>query len=455
MALTVIGEDEYRGYWWLPGREDNRLSGTLEIADGRCELHLLGDFGREELDRTDRTVSWSLDLAEQERIVGVSTKGKPITLEGHQGAPHEVSLPGIPTSTYIRRLALVGKEFEANEAVAFDELEIEASDLNEWTRVSGFKPSIQMREDSEGGPLRFEELDVKFSGPEEMRFELARGDTATLTFRVNASGMSGGATRVSLEQEASLRLRSRRKMNFDDVATRTVQIRNLLSLAVGRPVSIRRVYGYIDGHNNPSGSPRPIQLFWDLPFNPEEPETPRPWHQMLFTLPEASPNLSSVLRKWLARQRRLAPVFDLFFGVRHNPGLTLEVRFLAYAQALETYDHRRRPKAGRIPLARRVETLLGSCRTVTRRLVDAGDLQAQFISNFVRTRNYYTHYTPGSETQAAHGVDLLLLSCQLEYLLEMLLLHDLGFACRDVDAIFERALRYADVEHFKRLASSP
>jgi hypothetical protein len=52
--------------------EDNRLSGTLEIADGRCELHLLGDFGREELDRTDRTVSWSLDLAEQERIVGVT-----------------------------------------------------------------------------------------------------------------------------------------------------------------------------------------------------------------------------------------------------------------------------------------------------------------------------------------------------------------------------------------------
>ena len=72
---------------------------------------------------------------------------------------------------------------------------------------------------------------------------------------------------------------------------------------------------------------------------------------MLFTLPEASPDISRVMRHWFAKQARLRPVFNLFFGTRYHPDMYLEVRFLAYAQAIETYDYRRRRKPGKKSLA--------------------------------------------------------------------------------------------------------
>ncbi len=58
-----------------------------------------------ELAETETEKTYSLALAEQPRIVGLSTGGEPITLEGHRVANHTESLPGIPTATYKRNVA--------------------------------------------------------------------------------------------------------------------------------------------------------------------------------------------------------------------------------------------------------------------------------------------------------------------------------------------------------------
>jgi len=42
----------------------------------------------------------------------------------------------------------------------------------------------------------------------------------------------------------------------------------------------------------------------------------------------------------------------------------LDVKFLAYAQAVETYDFRRRRKPGNKTLAQRMADVLGVCRTI-------------------------------------------------------------------------------------------
>jgi hypothetical protein len=100
------------------------------------------------------------------------------------------------------------------------------------------------------------------------------------------------------------------------------------------------------------------------------------------------------MRRWFAPQGRLEPVFNLFFGTLHHPDLYLEVRFLSYAQAVETYDFRRRAKPGQKTLAERMRDVLDECRTVSGRIVGAepGD-QEEFITDFKNSRNYYTHYT--------------------------------------------------------------
>jgi hypothetical protein len=141
-VLSVVQTHEYKGLWWLPSDETEKLSGTLTVNKGEAALELIGHFGHELLSENEREKTYSFDLAEQARIVGLSTDGKPITLEGHRAAPHTTSFPGIPTATYERNVTLIGKQFADGEEIGFDEISIRASDLNNWTQISGFNTEV-------------------------------------------------------------------------------------------------------------------------------------------------------------------------------------------------------------------------------------------------------------------------------------------------------------------------
>jgi hypothetical protein len=185
--------------------------------------------------------TYSLDLAEQPRIVGMSTGGKPITLEGHQAAPHTVSFPGIATATYKRNVTLIGKQFADGEDIGFDEISIRASDLNEWTRVSGFDSHIGMEKHKEKDYLVFSNIGIRFDAPDDVDIALARGERAFIRFSAQSQGIRPGTDHIVLHQEAALHLRFAKRVGLYEVFDRVGQIRNFLSLAVGRPVAVLSV----------------------------------------------------------------------------------------------------------------------------------------------------------------------------------------------------------------------
>jgi hypothetical protein len=449
----VVGEHEYRGLWWVPGDGAEKLPGTLTVHKGEAALELIGTFGHQLLSEKATEKTYSHDLAERPRIVGMSTDGKPITLEGHRAAPHSMSFPGIPTSTYKRNVALIGKEFADGEEIGFDEISIRASDLNSWTRVSGFTHQIGMEKNEEKGFTVLSSVEIRFDAPDDIAIPLTRGESAFIRFDAPSKGIGGNSEHVSLTQQAAFHLRFGKRASLEQVFQRVGEIRNFFTLAVGRPVSILAVTGYQDDFvQSKTGSPRAVELLWEIPHNAEPPSDSRRPHEMLFSLRDATPDISTVMRNWFAKQVRLEPVFNLFFGTRHHPDLYLEVRFLSYAQALETYDYRRRRRPGNKPLAQRVRDVLDDCRTVSSRIVGAEAAERDaFIQIFKDSRNYYTHYNPKLEKKAAHDVALLLLSIQLQALIEMSLLRQLGFGCRSIANILERGRRFAEIAHFKRL----
>jgi hypothetical protein len=448
----VLDTREYKGLWWLPGDESERLAGTLTITNGEAALELLGHFGRELLSETERERAYSLELADQPRIVGLSTDGKAITLEGDRGAPFTENIPGIPISTYRRNVTLIGKRFADGEEIGFDEVAIRASDLDDWTRVSGFHGGFQLEQQKTG--LVPSKVEVTFDPPDDVEITLSRGETAFIRFTGKSRGIGGGSHHVALDQEAALHLRFRKRTSLHDVFQRVTEVRNFLSLAVGRPVAVLSVTGFQDDHVRDGSDQRlPIELLWGIPYNPDPPTQRRDPREMLFTLPEADPDISTVMKHWFAKQARLTPVFNLFFGVRHHSSIPLEVRFLSYAQAVETYDYRRRRRPGKKSLAQRMDAVLRGCRTVSKRIVGRqSEDQTTFIQAFKTTRNYYTHYDPKLEKKAARGSALYVLFVQLQAIIEMSFLHQLGFPCRSIDDILERARRYEEIRHFKALA---
>jgi hypothetical protein len=452
----MLKTHDFKGYWWLPGEEDAKFSGDLQIERGGARLDVLGDFGHTLLSETPREKTYSLDPADQQRILGITADGKKVTLERVQAFGNSVSFPGLSTARYRAGVVIIGAHFDEGAEVLFDEIAIQATDLNAWTTVSGIKPAPTFEELNEEGGLGFVSVDVRYEGPEPISIPISKSEEMSIRFTATNSGLFGRSDHFELRQDAAIHVRFGKRVDLSKVFERVSQVRNFLSLAVGRPVSVVSVSGFRDdGATDRMRAPQPIEIYWEIPNNPDPPEKRRDAREMLFALPEAKPDISTVMKKWLVRQKNLEPVFNLFFGTMYHPSLYLEVRFLAYAQAIETYDYRRRRKPGRRHLIDRLRDVLARSRKVTKRIVGTTDDELEeFLARFRDTRNYYTHYNPRMESRAASGTALLLITLQLRAVIEMSLLRELGFPSSAIDETLERARRYEEISHFRAMLES-
>src|SRR5581483_9627351 len=65
-----------------------------------------------------------------------------------------------------------------------------------------------------------------------------------------------------------------------------------------------------------------------------------------------------------------------------------------------------------------------------------------FIQKLVTTRNYLTHYDADSKDKSATGEELFRLMVKTKILLEVGLLHELGFDMNKIKEIIQRSKRY-------------
>jgi hypothetical protein len=425
------------------------LPGTLVVTRGEAQLDVTGHFGHETIAETGSERVMSGALAQQPRILGIDRDGKEVTSEGHQSASFSEHSAGVTLSKYSRQVTLVGGHFAPGEKIEFDEIAIRTSDLTAWTQTRIIDTKAKRRKRGRGHV--WGDVSARSKTVPDIEIELARGDRAFIRLGAKFKGIDiwgRGSEHAELTQDTALHLRFARARDLDYIFDRVGDLRNFLSLAVGRPVAILVVSGYRDDFaDERTKLPHPVEILWAVPHNPDPPEKAREAHQMLFTLPAVQPEISKVMRSWFAKQKRLEPVFNLFFGLLYNSNIELDVRFLLYAQAVETYGYRR----GRKPVERsfrdQARDVLATCATASRKIV--GDDPDAFTAHLKVTRDFYTHYNPAKEAKAAKGVALLLLTIQLRTLIEMALLRELGFGQRAIDAILARARRYEEIEHFK------
>jgi hypothetical protein len=488
----VIETHEYLGYWWLPADgptgppndESKRLCGTLTITRGQAKLKVIGSFGHEVISHSEKETVFSPLPADVPRILGFTTNGKEVTLETCRVAEAPMSWPGIPTTTYRSEAALLGAWFAEGEEVTFNEIALRTSELDTWVSVSGFSQSISGGEEPDTGHFVPTAFDIHFEPPASIPIPLDHGQKATIDFGYRQAGIGPVTTEPNLSQKASLYFRYAGPAGLDDIFNSVGQLRNFLSLAVGQPETVLSVTGFKDDHLQPNSTSRkPVELLWRIPHNPETPRRPLHPMEMLFTLPVTNPSISEVMRAWFSRQDLFRPVLNLYFGMLYHPDMYSDVRFLAYAQAIETYDFRRRDPNELSPddhrerlkeildgapdrwrdwlrmrllssnyrvLDQRIRDVLGECPNVSAKITGAApEEQDAFIKRFKHSRNYYTHYNPAEEKKAAKGADLYLLIVQLRAVIEMSLLRELGFSCDAIDQTLDRVQRYAEIHHFK------
>jgi hypothetical protein len=77
-GTRLIETHTCRGLWWTPSEPDVRLNGTLTITKGDPRLDVVGDFGHEVISESDGERTYSMSLADRERVVGITTDGRSV-----------------------------------------------------------------------------------------------------------------------------------------------------------------------------------------------------------------------------------------------------------------------------------------------------------------------------------------------------------------------------------------
>jgi hypothetical protein len=459
---------EFRGFWWVPEEQDKKVAGTLTFAQGRVRLELLGVLG-----------AWADDFqmpGPLPRILGLSSDGKELTLERCRPAGHRVSTTGLTTSAFRPNLILVGAWYEQDEEVRFDELRLRYSDLDVWATTSGFTVSLASGDDIVSG------IDIAYRAPPPIVIPI-KGGTLEVVFSWNLSDLAPVTTDVRVAQTAAFVVRADEPIDLARSLDFVYQLRNFLGLAVGRPVAVEAVTG---AHLPPADAkvdpltrlgPRKmnVEVLYRLARLPEAGRNLHP-QEMLFTLADAGSRIETVFQRWFARQEILRPVFDLYFGAVYNRDAYVEHTFLSLVQALETYhrrtstrtdlppdEHEKRVKAiiaatsgehrkwlegklryrNELILRDRLEDVLARCPELSAKVTRG---KSSFVPKVVTARNYQTHYDLSLEKQAVTGSALGPLNVQLQALVEMCLLLELGFECSEIDAIFDRVRRFERIE---------
>lgn len=444
---------EYRGYWWLPDKPEEQVPGTLEFdPDSGATLDLLGSFK----DFGDLTTSLQPKL-----ILGFSSDGKSITLRDCLEIRTKTSMPGMITTSFRAAVVFVGAHFERAEDVRFKRISVEFQYLDEWADISGF--TLKMPYDPKSHPRV-----IEHKTPESVRASVGNTEIS-LRFRSSMRESNPMVREVSLIQKAHLAVEYPEDRSFDELSTVIHHLRNFLSLGVGEPVHPLEIWG-----ESGTGVERPVDIYYKPVGVTNSAKKVHP-AMMLFTFPDLSSSFEVFLGNWLGKAEVLEPVYQLYFGTVYNPRSYLHQQFLNLVQGLEAYhrrvlktlelseeDHRQRLKEildavsdkhrgwleGKLsysnePSLRKRLIQIFQRDLESMKLVGGNSRKDRdnFVHKVVETRNYLTHFDWSKEKVAVQGGDLYRVTQQLRSMLEICLLHEIGFEGDDLKKILLRRRR--------------
>jgi hypothetical protein len=449
--------------WWLPAHEDEAVAGILVIESD--------DFPRLELIGALRPMQRLSEDFAPDIILGVAG-GALVTLYRCVCTGSNFQIPGQYTEKYIGHFVLRGVHVAHAEHILFDKMQHRYDALFEWAGITGIKTESQTN--AQGHLTRIE---ATYGFPETPTFQVDRA-VIRLIPAVQTDGLRTDHFTVSeslsieVVADTPLSLEAYLVNYFHDIA-------NFLSLGVGGPVQIEEVSAELHSENEPSQQNRPQRVeITFLSRGRHVTKTRNRW-DMLFTLRDLGQSAERAFALWLQRANDLRPVYDLYFGTIFQEGAYLHQRFLSLAQALESYH--RRAYGGTHLAADKFSSVLSDLLAVVnleahainrdvrnafsnklkylnevslrKRLKDlfrdrhelASLLirnEGRFIDRVVNTRNYYTHYDEDAREGAVEERNLLSLTDQMQFLLELCLLGELGLSDEIIRQLIARHQRY-------------
>jgi hypothetical protein len=456
----MIKEFEYKGIWWIPNNPENKVSGILKFSpEEGTILDLIGSF------ENDNHI---------EIILGKSYDGKDITLYNCFEKERSFNTSGFSKSSVYVGMIFVGAHFHKKKDIKFKELFIHYSHLDEWVNISGFNIKNGLDE----------KVIIEYKCPEPIQVNI-KDYKISIYFQPTIS--SRLQKEVNIKQKTYIKVESSEEKEYCEYTNITYHIQNFLSLGIGEPIYPLEIKGTTEINKKEiiegKFSYPKVEIFYKLldiskmtrkeiiPFN------------MLFTFKDISSRFETFLKTWIEKEELLKPVYNLYFGTLYNSKMYLEHEFLSSIQAIESYHSRvyggkyltdeeyneiynsfisfintidtkeelkKRLKdylkyGNEFSLRKRLKELIEKHQDVVVLFIDKKD-QKSFINKVVVTRNYLTHYDKSKEKDIINNYELFILTQKLKLLLEICLLHELGFSKEEIKDITLKQIAHYGVK---------
>ena len=471
----MSSKSEYKGKWWIPAVDQNKIDGTLTInPDGTSVLEIRGEL----INRNFAGFSPSREGIEI--IWGRASDGSKLTLFNCDLVGTSHSSEGFPTQSFKINTTILDAYFPTKETITFREVRIEFKHF-EYLIKSTRIHVIQIPETNE--------LLIKNILREEIPLCSVDNFIIKIIIEVHPYITTSPIRKISVKESPYILIKTDVERKYDDFLKIIDKLQYFFTFCLLKTVYPVKITGEsavsiwkppMDWNvtkKNHRVIFEPIEIIshWvDLPDLSQDDEVDR--NKILFIMNEIQENSEFIMNKWWIKNDVFKSVFDIYFGTIFNSRMYLENTYLSLAQCIESYhrkstrylDYRVHPdeyneriefvkdslktqikltkgqkkslistlKNVNTPsLENRIEQLLITYPTISPMIVGN---EANFSNTIALNRNHLTHLDPKPGKKYATFEELYYLSLRMRLLLITVFLDELGFDIKKIEKIIER-----------------
>lgn len=414
--------EEYKGYWFLPDKKENRIPGILYFeTNNKIRLELIGGF------ETD--IKEIFNSKTTEVILGITGKNEKISLL----VCHSYSSVTFPsefqTTNYTCQYFIKGKHLSSINELTFNKVRADLTSLYDWHPSDMIRNTIEFSKEEK--PFK-----TIVSIDENDSWEKTVSIDSEYTLRIFGIGNFNGSydnSTYDFSQNTILEIEhNNAKTSFAEFLNKIEIFRQFLSLATLSPINYTEItlFDNSDFQELKDGKRilKPIILSF---IERENASKKNDSFRFLFTHKDIEPVFPDIITKWYNSKENLAPIRNHLIASIKPRIIFTSLDFLIIIQSIEGYHRRFIKKKIKVPKG---ESELNLRLKEIIKLFDGIDKIKRSPINLVQvvsSRNYYSHFYEKDEN-VLQGKELYFLTQQLRNLLICCVLYLIGF---EVDLI--------------------
>lgn len=447
--LLTHDQPPITGMFWLPGDEDNSFPGTLHLKAGKKAKLVTNRFNYGGLlnmfPGAKRPAKGETLKLEGEAFNKAQRLPFHPVLHGHDEHGHDITLIRASSGSSRSTLAMSSFNFSCQgvvfgscfdpKATKFAGVRLRVDHLDEWVGRCAFQHHGETYTDHEG-KKRLSQITIPVA--RDLAIPLGLPGYRSSRFFC-AWAMSYGAQKFELNGEVFFDLLFEESLGWNEVLERVHRWEWFFSLATRDTLDLSCLELYPEGKESSAGEfPNESFSVWLQRRNSATPLHPkRTDHDFHFTFSDVESDFPSVIARWQHLQTTWEAVLHRFFATTAPRDLWMNEEFLFLAQAVESM-HRGRNGGSKqnTDLNQAAKSAWEGAPAELQRFLGP---KKDFINQFRKTRNYWTHYgepSPRTDTDVLEGTDLIYFNEKLRFVVEAGLLADLGVPNRCVAKVW-------------------